>query len=408
MITTGCGGGDSAGGGREIGAPQAGSGGSGGSSGEGGGASGQGGTSGFGNPSGDPVAFDAGVVDARVVDPDVDDCGGTAVEPTVMMETIPGNILLVFDMSGSMDDEYPGAGQPKWIVARDAVLNAITPLQDSINVGVLFFPLAGACGGDDRNDCCVPPFGTSPQIDFLPGPDFIASWNTFWGGTTGVRGSTPTLEALQAAGVALTNAAATLSGTTTVVLITDGDPKCGADLPDLGLFPTPDQINMAVAAQVAQLIPFPTDWLAQGISTHVLGLPGPSANALPVLDGIAAAGGTVQHISPTDPTALQMELAKIVGESVSTSFDSCSIGLPSEPPDVNDVALVVVEGGVEQAVDRDLGAGGGWALMGAGADMSIILQGELCNQARAGAYDKISVVFGCVDLPPLPPPDPPE
>ena len=36
----------------------------------------------------------------------------------------------------------------------------------------------------------------------------------------------------------------------------------------------------------------------------------------------------------------------------------------------------------------------------------IVLQGELCNQARLGTYDKISVVFGCVDLPPLKPPKP--
>jgi hypothetical protein len=410
LLMAGCSAADHEGGGRNNGAPVGGVAGQSGGGAGGAGVGGQGGASGFGNPMGDPMAFDAGVVDGRVVNPDIDDCGGTAVEPVVMMETIPGNILLVFDMSGSMEDEYPGTGQEKWIVARDAVLNAITPLADSVNVGVLFFPLAGACGdgGGGGNDCCVPPFGSAPQINFQPGPEFIATWNSFWAGTSGVNGSTPTLEALQAAGLALTSAAGTLTGTTTVVLITDGDPKCGADFPDLGLFPTVDQINMAVAAQVAQLTPFPTDWLLQGIATHVLGLPGPSANAIPVLDGIALAGGTTQHISPADPMTLQTEIAKIIGQSVTTSFDSCSIGLPSEPPDVNDVQLVVVEGGTEQAVARDLGMGGGWALMGTGADMSIILQGELCNQARAGAYDKISVVFGCVDLPPLPPPDPPE
>jgi len=406
LLMSGCGAADSEGGGRNFG-PAAGTGPSGGTGGTSGSTNGgQGGTSGFGNPEGNPMAFDAGVVDGRVVDPDVDDCGGTAVEPMVTMETIPGNVLLVFDLSGSMKDEYPGTGLEKWEVARDAVLNSITPLQDSVNVGVLFFPINGGCDGD--NDCCVPPFGTSSQINFLPGPDFIASWNGFWSTTSGVNGSTPTLEALQATSVALASVAATLTGNTTVVLITDGDPKCGADLVGIDLFSTVEQINAAIATQVAQLTPFPADWLAQGITTYVLGLPGPSANALPVLNGIAAAGGTTQHISPTDPAALQSELAKIIGESVTTSFDSCSIGLPSEPPDVNDVVLVVVEGGVEQAVDRDLGMGGGWALTGTGADMSIILQGELCNQARAGAYDKISVVFGCVDLPPLDPPKPPE
>jgi hypothetical protein len=60
--------------------------------------------------------------------------------------------------------------------------------------------------------------------------------------------------------------------------------------------------------------------------------------------------------------------------------------------------------GTEQAVARDLGTGGGWTLRNNNTE--IVLQGELCNQARIGTYDKISVVFGCVDLPPLPPPKP--
>jgi hypothetical protein len=408
LVLTGCGGADTESSNGRFGSLAAGTGapagGTGGSGGEAGGSSG---TGDFGNPNGGPLQYDAGQIDSGFGDnPDDLNCGGTAVEPKIMMETIPGNILLVFDLSGSMEDEYPGTGLEKWEVARDAVLNAISPLQDSVNVGVLFFPINGGCGGDD-NQCCVPPFGTSSQINFLPGPEFIASWNSFWTTTTGVNGSTPTLEALEAAGAALTSAAGTLTGTTTVVLITDGDPKCRADLVGLPFLPTPEQLTAAIATQVAQLTPLPTGWLTQGITTYVLGLPGPSENALPVLDGIAAAGGTTQHISPADPAALQSELAKIIGESVTTSFDSCSIGLPHEPPDVDDVVLVVVESGAEQAVDRDLGTGGGWTIVGSGADMQIVLQGELCNQARAGTYKKISVVFGCVDLPPLEPPEPP-
>lgn len=409
LLWAGCGGADVEGSGRDnTPGGAAGVGTSGNSGGGAGGAGGQSGFAGFGNPIDPPMQFDAGMAGGGgSVGPDDDDCGGTEVEPQIMKTVIPGNILLVFDMSGSMDDNYGQTGRRKWEAARDAVINAITPLADSVNVGVIFYPLANSCEGGNGS-CCVPAFGTDAQIDFLPGPEFLAAWNAFWGPERRVRGNTPTLEALQAAAVALTNAAGTLTGTTAVVLITDGDPNCGASLPNLGWFPTQEQINMAIAAQVAQLTPLPADWLLQGVATHVLGLPGPSANALPVLDGIAQAGGTAQHITAADPMVLQTEIAKIVGESVSTSFDSCSIGLPKEPPDVNDVVLVVVESGVEQAVDRDLGAGGGWTFTGSGADMKIVLQGELCNQARAGGYDKISVVFGCVDLPPLPPPQPPE
>jgi hypothetical protein len=186
-------------------------------------------------------------------------------------------------------------------------------------------------------------------------------------------------------------------------LITDGDPRCALNAFDNN-FPSVEEI----ASRVTQLSALPAQWLLQSIETNVLGLPGTeAAHAVTVLNGIALAGGTGEHITAADPMLLQDEIATIVGESVTTSFETCSIGLPHEPPDVEEVVLVVVEGGVEQAVDRDLGTGGGWTIVGSGADMEIILQGELCNQARAGTYKKISVVFGCVDLPPLEPPEPP-
>lgn len=331
-------------------------------------------------------------------DPDDQTCGGTAVEPMITMETIPGNVLLVFDRSRSMTEPYPATGNPKWEDARDAVLSAITPLQDQVTVGAIFFPHTPSCAQGDI--CCVPEFGTAPQIDFMPGADFITAWNDFWASAPLVDGSTPTLEALQVAGQALTDTMGTLDGTTTVVLITDGDPRCAVEAAE-PRSPTPDEI----AGQVISLSELPALWLPQGVSTHVLGLPGADQpGAVTVLNGIALAGGTTMHISAADPTTLQTELAKIIGESVTTSFQSCSIGLPREPPNPDDVVLVVVEGGTEQSVARDLGTGGGWTMRSNNTE--IVLQGELCNQARAGTYDKISVVFGCVDLPPLPPPKP--
>jgi hypothetical protein len=69
------------------------------------------------------------------------------------------------------------------------------------------------------------------------------------------------------------------------------------------------------------------------------------------------------------------------------------------------VTLVATQAGVQQAVARDLGAGGGWTIDSAGTQ--IVLQGLLCDLARQGTYEKLSVVFGCTDPPPLPPPKPP-
>src|SRR5262245_28349726 len=58
--------------------------------------------------------------DASAVAPDAGsgpdqkgNCGGVEVEPMVTKETVPGNVLLIFDESLSMNDEWNG-GQSKW------------------------------------------------------------------------------------------------------------------------------------------------------------------------------------------------------------------------------------------------------------------------------------------------------
>jgi hypothetical protein len=80
------------------------------------------------------------------------------------------------------------------------------------------------------------------------------------------------------------------------------------------------------------------------------------------------------------------------------------IPLEKQPPVPDDVNLVVTMNGMELAVDRDLGTSGGWTL---NPDLThIVLQGTFCERARMGEYENITVVFGCVDVPPLEPPPP--
>lgn len=376
-----------------TGGPSSGAGGT-GNDGEGG-ASG-GGQAGFGNTDAGPPVLsmrDAGAPEpGETVDPDDRMCGGLAVEPELEMEIIPGNILFVFDRSGSMDENWAVTGMKKWIEARSALTEAIDPLQDSVNVGSIFFPDCDTNDGACR--CDVPQISEAPQIGFTDGPNFLPAWDTHWNtAVPEVAGRTPLLEGLQAADAALNGAA--LEGTTHVVVITDGEPNCALDS------------YATLPEKIAALTALPTAWLASGIETSVVGLPGAdSDDAVMILDAIAAAGGTTQHIVPSDPAALRTELAMIIGESVTSGFNSCRIGLPEEPPNPDDVHVVVVENGVEQDVGRDLGTGGGWALAADGSE--IVLQGLLCDLAQQGQYEKISIVFGCVEAPPLPPPVPPE
>jgi hypothetical protein len=232
-------------------------------------------------------------------------------------------------------------------------------------------------------------------MQFMPGPEFLAAWSAFWTPLVDadIDGRTPLYEAMQSADALLD--ASTLQGTTRVVIITDGEPNCMTDDEALP------------ADQITFLSPSPTSWLTAGIQTHVVGLPGADQpNAVMILDGVATAGGTLQHISAADPSVLQTTLETIIGESVSSGFTTCEIALPKQPPNPKDVHVLVVENGLEQDVAADLGTGGGWTL--AGDLTQITLSGPLCDLALMGQYEKISVVFGCVDAPPLPPPMPPE
>jgi hypothetical protein len=370
--------------------------------GNGNGGNGSGG-SGFGNT--DAMAPDLPMIDAGPRGPgqsgDADErmCGGTEIEPELQMETIPGNILLIFDKSGSMCDPWGLNTAAKWLDAFQAVSTALEPLKENVTVGAIFFPDTPTGG-----TCAVPQINNAPQLRFMPGEDFLTAWNGYWAAAMAdpnlcrsnrtvspVNGATPLLAALQAADAALNGAA--LQNTTNIVIITDGRPNCSGG-------------SSNANEPLANLTPTIAGWQTAGYKTYVVGLPGLDAAALALLDGLAVAGGTNQHIPANDPMMLQTELAMIIGESVSSTFNSCRIGLPHAPPEPNDVNVVVVEGGLEKSVARDLGASGGWALAADGGE--IVLQGLLCDLAMQGQYEKISVVFGCVEAPPLPPPTPPE
>jgi hypothetical protein len=348
---------------------------------------------------------DASAGPGETTEPDDPMCGGLQVEPEIQMEVIPGNVLLVFDKSGSMCETWGTSAGQKWQDAYQAVSAALDPLKANVTVGAVFFPDTptgpGDVGSAGRN-CSVPPFNSAPQIEFTDGTSFLAAWDSYWMAATSdgalcsqnaanpVNGATPLLGGIQVADGALT--AAALQNTTNVVIITDGQPNCSggdsrADEPLENLTPT-------IAA-----------WLVAGYKTYVVGLPGVD-EAIPLLNGLAMAGGTAQYIPADDPAALQTNLAMIIGMSVTSSFTTCSIGLPEPPPNPDDVHLVVIEGGVEQDVAADLGASGGWTLATDGSE--IVLEGQFCELAKQGQYEKISVVFGCVELPPLDPPPVPE
>jgi hypothetical protein len=147
------------------------------------------------------MMYDAGV--NTTTNPDEVKCGGAKFTPMIEKTVVPGNILLVADKSGSMDDPFPATGVQKGQEARTAIANAIDSLKDMVKVGAVFFPDPTGCtAGGDECSCHVPAFAsTPPQIAFTPGPAFLTTWNTAYFPIN--NGNTPLSEGLQAADKAL-------------------------------------------------------------------------------------------------------------------------------------------------------------------------------------------------------------
>jgi hypothetical protein len=344
-----------------------------GGQGAGGAVSSDAGPSGFGNPDGAGAPLftpiDGAVLADGGEDPDDDDdCGSITLEPMVNSDVEPGKVLIIFDDSGSMSALW--GDKQRWLAAAEAVRDAIGSVAEFMTVGAIIFPSDGSCAVD--------PIDAQGQIRFLPGDTFLSAWDRFIA-TNVVRGGTPLGDAMLVADTALQEIE--VDDQTNVVVLTDGEPGCNT----------------------APLLTMPATWLEQGIRTHVVGLPG-SESAVTLLDQIAAAGGTERQISPDDPRTLRRQLASIVGETVVSALPSCTIPLDPPAPDPDDVHLVVTEDGERHDAERDLGDGGGWRINDDGDELELF--GNLCDQGRAGAYSRVSIEFGCVDLPPLAEPPP--
>jgi hypothetical protein len=339
-----------------------------------------------GGMSTDPSACVAGTF-CEAASPDPDNCGTLFFEPDVEITREPGNLLVVFDQSGSMDQNWGNTS--KLQAAQSALVGAITPLQDDLTVGAVFFP---------TYDCIPflpPPAGTGAvapidgagQIPFQPGPQFLTAWQQHWTQPrTGLGIGTPMQEAFDRADAAIQSSM--LTGNLAVVAFTDGEPNC---------FPDP---NISGPTMVEPMRA--ASWLNDlSVQTHVVGLPG--ANGVAILDQVAQSGGTMSYVLPDDPAQLEAILSQVVEEQVKTGFNSCSMSL-DPVPDVPDELLMIVEepGMGTQQVPRDRG----WSLAVDSAEARVEITGNLCDAATSGRFSSITFQYACPEAEP-PPPLPP-
>jgi hypothetical protein len=319
-------------------------------------------------------------------------CGTMMLASSLETVTKPGNVLILWDRSTSMDEAWNN--KPKWQAAGDALMSALAPLADQLTIGAVLFPSPDPSA--QGVDCTVHPVTAPDELNFMPGPQALkALMGSTGGADAGCSlsplyssvsncniGATPTTEAVQQANTTLVGA--TLSGTTVALLVTDGEPNCNWDQ---------SMTTTTLASWVSQ-------W---GVKTYVVGLPGTSgSNAMMVLDALAKAGGT-SYTAPSDATALQQMITGMIGTALSSGLVSCSIDLTPAATPSDDVQLVVEEKalpGMREQVPHDLGAAGGWMISADGS--SVALVGSVCSAAKNGLFSALSFERGCKDLPQLP------
>jgi hypothetical protein len=315
-------------------------------------------------------------------------CGSVTTKADVEVIKKPGNLMVLFDRSGSMSDVWGSV--PKYQAAGEALIAGLTPLQASLIIGGIFFPSlptggavcdvtdfmqwlpGGACLTQAAGSCEVTDIAAADQISFRSGAEFIAEVPNQWL-LMGAMG-TPLGNAVIQADAAISSS--TFDGTVAALIMTDGEPNCGT---------VPEDVISTV-----------TKWNTAGIKSYVVGLPG-SDNATNFLNELAVAGGTNTFISPDDPTALQNEVSTIVTDTIKSGLKSCTINLQQNTDaDLANLHLIVVENGVEGEVLKTFG-GGGWNVSADG--LVATLEGKLCDDAKNGRFESVRFDFGCVKVP---------
>ena len=209
------------------------------------------------------------------------------------------NVLLIFDVSGSMGAAKPGT---KYTAAVAAIVAATTELDEDLRFGLLMFP------DPEGMHCDLDP---TPQIDFELGNgpaifDLLDSEGAnFYGGPQAVH-DTPMLQALAAADEL--GALKTTERRSYVVLITDGNQDCciaGDYDDDPDCLPNSTELDPVEADEnIVDLVNQVSALTGANVLTFVVGLQdGVSAKAL---NKMAVAGQTTKagcNPNQTNPAA---------------------------------------------------------------------------------------------------------
>ena len=283
-------------------------------------------------------------------------------------------ILIVLDRSGSMVGlgGTQNAGRNRWQGSMNAVQKVTAQLTETVAFGLMTFPaksglsIPGLGGLGGVASTCTP-----GKVDVPVATNSATMIADVLRTSTPDYGATPTAATLEAARGAL-EADGTCADCTEapkfVLLVTDGQPTCGASG---GGDTTPADIDATNAA---------IDKLHDdGILTYVVGYDTQNdATVAATMNGFAKHGGTDHHYPVENETMLVNELIRIASALV-----PCEYELSSEVDDPNYVR-VTIDGEQQNLSD------GAWRIDG----KKIVLEGSCDKLKDAKAHD-LRIVREC-------------
>jgi hypothetical protein len=283
---------------------------------------------------------------------------------TIPLERLPAELLLVLDRSSSMVRDRLSNNQSHWQVTTEAVDTAVQNTQGGVLWGLKMFPSRTGCGVRDGVEQDVALNNHGPINMAVRGATPPQNAN-----------GTPTTDAMKAATAYL--AARTTPNPKYILLATDGEPTCLNGNANVSALDTPAALQSI------------SDAAAAGFHTFVVGIAAQrqEGRALATLNDMAEAGkqpraGDTKFYSVSSQDELSTALRAIAGQ-----VGSCAFNLSKAPPSPDDVA-VDVDGKrvIRSATD-------GWQYGPNGT--SIILNGPLCDKARAGELKDVRITLGC-------------
>ncbi|HET7543239.1 MAG TPA: vWA domain-containing protein [Polyangiaceae bacterium] len=309
------------------------------------------------------------------------------------------DLYFMVDITGSMNCPVPDggvmcdmaqgpptSGDSRWTVVSAALKAFIAdPANQTLGVGLRFFPIAGSMGGPGGGGAaCNASSYATPNVEIGP-LSMTAQPLTAAIDMQMPNGSTPTVPSLTAA---LSHATAWAQAHPThrvaVVYATDGQPNgCG----------NTNTVDQAAATALRAALGTPS------IPTYVLGV-GPS---LANLNSIAENGGTKSaFLVDTSGNAAQ-QLSAALATIRATSALDCTYTVPTPPsgqalePGKVNVEYTNSAGMVTKILQDPAGtscdAGSGWQYSADGKQINLC--GKACTDVKADKGGKLQVLFGC-------------